>query len=164
MCDRDEIAAIALRAATKTLRRFRGIPWPVRQELAQEAALRTWLSAGVRNPATFAGCVATRLAIDWLRRRARAREVGAGELPVLPESVSWSGRVEAALDLERVYARIADAPGVHRETLVAYVEGLTIEEMLATRPAGARGLARDVLYKRRRRALEWIRDEVGLAA
>jgi DNA-directed RNA polymerase specialized sigma24 family protein len=164
--DRTTCAIAAHRAATRALRGYRTVPDAVREELAQEATLRTWQAAGVRDPARFAARVARRLGIDWLRRRA---ERGLTDLSEVQDAADWQRRVEARLDLECVRAAIEGGPRLHRETLLLlFVQELTIEEAVDERlrfaPDGDRALERDLLYQRRTRALTWIRTTVDLAA
>ncbi len=163
MCsgDRTASALLAHGAATRAVARFARVPRVVREELAQEATLRTLAARDVREPGPFAGRVASRLAIDWLRR---SLEVPLGDDPV--DARGEEARTDVLLDLSRVAAVVARAPRRHRETLqLLFLEDLTIDELLARRPLppADRARERDRLYKRRRRALAWIRDEVSRA-
>jgi DNA-directed RNA polymerase specialized sigma24 family protein len=160
-----DLARVAHRAATSALRGFRSVPHAVREELAQEAALRTWSTPGVRDVRGFAAQVARRLAVDWIRR-AGARGAAWTDLSPVPELSPWQQRIEARMDLDRVWALLARAPGLHRDTLLRFaVEGSTVDELLAAEPGATapREQRRDLLYKRRRRAVAWIR-EAALAA
>lgn len=155
----EEEALAALRAATRALGRFWNVPAAVREEYAQEATLRTLVAQNVAEPPRYAARVATRLAIDWLRRRG---ERGQAEVRDVQEASPWQDRVEARLELERVGRVLANAPATHRETLVLLcVEGTTmgeaVERRIAANPGADPAHERDLLYKRRRRALSWIR-------
>jgi DNA-directed RNA polymerase specialized sigma24 family protein len=162
----DSTTSSAHRSAARALRSFRTMPESVREELTQEAALRTWLRPGVRDPARFAAKVARRLGIDWVRR---SPERPLSEVCEVPEPADWQHRVEAWLDLEHVRVAIERGPRLHRETLgLLFLRELTIDEAVDERlraaPGGDRALERDLLYKRRTRALTWIRTTVDLAA
>jgi DNA-directed RNA polymerase specialized sigma24 family protein len=158
-----EIVVAAWRAAKHTLRSFHQIPEAVREEIVQEAALRTWIAREVRVPTAFAACVARRLAVDWLRGQRRTGGVALEEVD--PAEVQpWQRRTEARLELERVGAALATAPALHRETLVALVvEERTVEDVLESRGVSREswGQERDALYKRRTRAVIWLRSALA---
>lgn len=142
------------------------MPAEVREELAQEATFRTWQAHLVREPPRYATRVAQRLAIDWLRRRFEEPDPTVADDA---EATPWERRVEARSALRVVESVIAGAPDLHRETLrLLYVEERTLEELLEERlragSAGDRSRERDLLYKRRTRALSWIRAKLGEAA
>ena len=152
----------AHRAATRALAHFRTVPREVREDLAQEAALRTWQTPAVRHPERFATLVARRLAIDWLRRRL---DVPTGYVADVPEVAPWQCQIEARLVLRVVGAAIARAPRLHRETLLLlYVEEQAIEDVVAGEEGVAWARQRDLMYKRRRRAVSWLRANVPEAA
>ncbi len=145
-------AGLAHGAAGRALRGFRRVPVAVREELAQEAALRAHVDPAVRDPAAYAAEAARRLAIDWMRREWRS--AGAGGLSHHEEVVPWACRVEASLDLARVSALLARGPRRHGHTLRTLVlEERAIDELIGP----GDGRARDLWYKRRRRAVAWVR-------
>lgn len=149
----------AHRAATRALKGFRHLPEPVREELAQEAAVKAWRAPDLRDPAGFAAQQARWLAIDWTRRERRRPDPPSAELAPHAELLSWERRVDAFLDLQRVRSLIAVAPALHRETLVQLcLEERRIDDVIdpATSPR-ERDRQRDLLYKRRNRARSWIR-------
>jgi DNA-directed RNA polymerase specialized sigma24 family protein len=157
--DRTRDALAAHRAATRTLAGFWNIPATVREEYAQEATLRTLVAREVVDPSRYAARVAKRLAIDWLRRQDEALRPDVSDVQ---EVSDWQRRVEARMDLARVGAAIETAPRTHRETLVLlYVEEATLAEAVERRVAAEPGAdparERDRLYKRRTRALSWVR-------
>lgn len=159
MATTDIIALAALHAAADTLARFRGrIPRPVLDEIAQEAALRSWSAAAVRDPRAFASRIARNLAIDWIRR---AREVSLGDWDGGASAV-WDPRLDARLDAQRIRTLLAIAPSAYRATLRAlYLDEDTVEQLVERTSPGAdprgRARARDLVYKRRGRALAWMR-------
>lgn len=146
------------RSATRAVAGFRAIPAAVREELAQEATLRTLAQPGVAHPRAFARQVARRLAIDWHRRGA--------ELVALPAEPPAPGcpiaRLEARSAL-RALARCAlDAPRRHHEVLSAFgFDQSSMDEVVRDASSGPPGddphRRRDRWYKRRRRALSWFR-------
>jgi DNA-directed RNA polymerase specialized sigma24 family protein len=146
-------------AASRSVRRFRSVPAVVQEELAQEAVLRTLIGPAVRHPAAFAGQVARRLAIDWLRR---PREVELG-LTEHPDPGSLERELEARSVVSLLARELRSAPARHREVIRAVASEVTVDEQLAHhRVRGSElGRARDVLYKRRRRALGWLRARLA---
>lgn len=151
-------ACAAHRGATRALAGFLNVAAPVREELAQEATLKTLTAAGVLQPARFAAKVARRLAIDLLRRRT---EVLVADVSDQDEADAWQRRVEARLELAWVRSTLAAAPRCHRDTVrELYFEDRTLGELvelrLADDPRADRGRVQDALYKRRRRATEWL--------
>ena len=152
-----------LRSAAASLARFQ-MPWQVREELVQEATLRTLAARDVRDADRFARGVGRRLGIDWLRRSGRERCVD--ELEEAPERSPWEDRVQSDLDYHRARVALEGAPPSYRRTLVAlYVEERTVEEVVtelagAAGSAEARRRARDLVYQRRIRALRWLRSRL----
>lgn len=152
------LALAAWRAAGRALRRCPAVPTPVREELAQEAFLRTWTAVGVRDARAYAAATALRLAVDWLRRERRTTH--GADLSEVAEVACWQDRAEASLDLRRVEATVAAGPATHRATLVALCwEERTVEELVGSGRGWRR--RRDALYKRRRRAAAWIGRVLG---
>lgn len=153
-------AAMAHRGATRALAGFLNVAAPVREELAQEATLKTLTATGVLQPGRFAAKVARRLAIDLLRRRA---EVLVADVSDQDEGCAWQRWVEARLELAWVRAALVVAPRIHRETVTQlYFEDRTLGELVELRiaadPSADRSREQDLLYKRRRRATGWLRD------
>jgi hypothetical protein len=77
--------------------------------------------------------------------------------------------MDARLALVEVEAALAAAPRLHRDTLtLLFVQETTIDEAVEHRLAADRTTdrerARDLLYKRRRRAIAWIRSALSEAA
>lgn len=144
-----------LLAIRSHLRRFRTIPEPVREELAQEAVMRVWAAEGVVAPRAMACRVGHNLAIDWLRRR---REVHG--LPIDPGTDQWQRQVEARIDAARAVALLAHAPGPQREVVRrCFLQDADIDTLVdeAVTEGEARHRVRDRLYKRRARGLAWTR-------
>ena len=140
--------------------RYRAVPVCVRQELEQEARLRTLSAEGVDCPTAYARRVARNLAIDYLRRR-RTVPFEEGQL-ACPSS--WR---EEALDLRRLAVLLPLAPASHREVLTRlFLREESVSAMVAEVAGGPRkavdeatwSRARDAVYKRRRRALTWLRE------
>lgn len=142
----------------------RQIPRPVLDELCQEATTRTLHAATVENPRPFAYTVARRLALDWLRRRCevawdpRVEDRGDG---------AWQRQIELRIDADRATSALAEAPAAYRELVEAlYFRQVDIEDVvrdeLVSRGEGTDAYARvrDVVYKRRSRALAWLRQRM----
>ncbi|MEZ4240753.1 MAG: hypothetical protein R3F59_32285 [Myxococcota bacterium] len=147
MSDLGRQALVAHGAASRAVRGFWNVPPPVREELVQEAVLRLLLTGGADRPDRFAVHVVRRLAIDWLRR---VRPVPLdGEVA---ERTPWADRVEARLALGRVQSALAGAPAHHREALLLCADEVAVAELART------PLLRDRWYKRRRRAIRWLRE------
>ena len=151
-----------LRSAAASLARFR-MPWQVREELVQEATLRTLAARDVRDADRFVRGVGRRLGIDWMRQSVRERCV---EVEEAPERSPWEDRVQSDLDYHRARVALEGAPPSYRRTLVAlYVEERTVEEVV-TELAGAAGStedrrrAKNLVYQRRIRALRWLRTRL----
>lgn len=145
------------------LRRFRAIPEPVRDELAQEALVRVWAAEGVVSPRALGRRVARNLAIDWLRRRRETVEVGRE-----PGCDGWQRKVEARIDAERAMAALEHAPRAYGEVVGrCFLEEVDMDTLVeASRmPGEARHLVRDRIYKRRSRGLAWARHalETGVS-
>jgi DNA-directed RNA polymerase specialized sigma24 family protein len=157
-----------LRAARSALYSFRSqIAAAVLDELAQEAVTRGLGSAAVRQPQAFVRRVAHHLAVDQLRRQRREDLVDPEDLDGRDDG--WS-RVDAGLDLERVWGTVLSAPAGHRRMLLAIVEETPVDELVrqdaAFRGVDLRDLAerdrlRDAIYKRRDRAVLWLRERLG---
>lgn len=166
MSPREHRAEVVHRAARRALDRFPNLPVQVREDLAQEASLRTLLAERVVHPARFAAQVAAHLAIDCLRRKTEVLLPDAGELTA---TCPWEARVEAHLDWERVRRIIGAGPSGHRETLrVLFVEDTSLAEVVErtvrANPGADPHVERDRWYKRRKRALTWFRAAVAEAA
>jgi DNA-directed RNA polymerase specialized sigma24 family protein len=141
--------------------RFASVPACVRQELEQEARLRTLAATGIERPEAFARRVARNLAIDWLRRRRT--------VPLEEERMEGARCVEERLDVLRLRAVLRSAPEGHRQVLVRlYLQEEAIEVLVAELAGGSReavgerawAKARDAVYKRRLRALGWVRERM----
>lgn len=146
--------------------RWRSVPVCVRQELEQEARLRTLCAQGVECPEAFARRVARNLAIDWLRR---SRMVGLDDALQATHPALRAAPREHGFDLERLREVLRKAPQRHREVLARLylqedpVDALVAESLGASRDdvgEAAWGRARDAVYKRRTRALRWVRDRM----
>lgn len=151
-------------AAQRRVASFHAIPPPIRDELAQEAALRTWQCAGVTDPAALASRIARNLAVDWLRRQ---RFVVPLEHDVAGRD-PWA-RADARLDVARALEALDRAPPTYRHVVSAlYVEdrdvGELVDEETSADTLTARHRARDRIYKRRRRGLAWLRERLQGAA
>jgi DNA-directed RNA polymerase specialized sigma24 family protein len=148
------------RSARAALRPYRGrLPHAVCEEIEQEAVLRCALSIGVSFPCAFVRRVAAHLAIDELRR---ARPTA----PLEPSLVTdpWE-QVDAGIELAQIRAALRFAPHAVRTLIEAHALGertLTdlVDAELSTRgdhSERARARARDTVYKRRARAVAWMR-------
>ena len=169
MAHRDDFERLQA-AATAQLTRFHKIPASVREELVQEALLRTWHSPGVHHPRAFVCRTAQNLAISWLRR-SRHRERPS---PVVLEDAAdtWVQQIEARMDLERVAAQVRSAPPSYRQMLVCVLDEVSIPTLVRAELGLSEDQAertawvqrRDALYKRRRRSLAWLRVRLQNAA
>jgi|GEM_PF-6092934 len=146
--DQDLSVDLLLGEAGLVLRRFHQLAVEAREDLAQEAVLRT-LEAGATNPAGFVRVTARNLAVDQLRRERRRRHEPLLELPTGVEAVSLDDQVA---ELESLIAR---APTCYGETLRT---SLSDEPVTWADPQ-----ARDAWYKRRERALDWARRKLGIS-
>ncbi|MBX2797687.1 MAG: hypothetical protein KTR31_08470 [Myxococcales bacterium] len=150
-----------LRLARAVLDGFSSIPVPVREELAQEAAFRTWCRRGVAHERAYVRRTARNLAVDWLRHLDTVRAHQRCRPPLPPD---WS--LDDQLDVRRAIAMLeAEAPAEYRVVLRLYLEGAPTDELVEevlgaprrqVEPA-AWSRARDLLYKRRARSLRWLR-------
>jgi DNA-directed RNA polymerase specialized sigma24 family protein len=158
---------LLLAEVAMVLSRFRHrIPECVRQELGQESVTRALAASAVRVPPAFVRRVARNLAIDWLRG-----QLGESEDSELLPGSDWQRQVEEHLDLERVRSALSSAPAPYRTLLEALVfEARDLEELISAEmlerghdPGDpvSWGLARDAVYKRRTRALAWLRRYLG---
>jgi DNA-directed RNA polymerase specialized sigma24 family protein len=159
---------LLLEAAAAVLSRFRHqIPPCVQEELGQESVARVLTASEVLEPPAFVRRVARNLAIDWLRQQ---RQQGGGDIELVQDS-AWQQRVEGRLELERVRAALDEAPGPYRALIEALVfEELELEQIITREllergqdpsDPGRWGLARDAVYKRRARALAWLRRRLA---
>jgi DNA-directed RNA polymerase specialized sigma24 family protein len=143
-----------LAAATAVLRTFRSIPLAVREELAQEATLRTLVQPDVVHPPAFARQVARRLAIDWQRRT--------GEVPLPDHDLAIEDgllrQLEARALLRCLAAYTATAPRGHREAVARLVAD---ECDRGATPAPVDPLERDRWYKQRRRTRTQLREQLA---
>ena len=155
-----------LRTSAMALSWFRRrIPSMVLDELCQEAAIRTLQAVGVEDPAAFVHQVARRLAVDWLRRR---REHSWDDQVERIGDARWADGVEHRLDAKRVLSVLESAPPAYRALIEAlYFRHLDLEDLvrdeLASRDEQERPRVRDALYKRRTRALGWLRSRLRAA-
>ena len=159
-----------LEAAGLSLSRFKHqIPESVRDELCQESVLRMLTRSEVLDPLAFVRRVARHLAIDWLRRRYEVEMYdGIERMP----GISWHEQVEEQIDLGRLRLALDAAPAPYREIVQALLfEGVELEELVqkelldrGQEPSEqAWALARDAVYKRRSRALGWLRRKLSEA-
>jgi DNA-directed RNA polymerase specialized sigma24 family protein len=160
---------LLLEEAARTLSRFRHqIPACVQEELGQESVARVLAASSVLVPPAFVRRVARNLAIDWLRQR--RQQEGHEDAELCPDR-SWQQQVERHLEVERVRVALAEAPAPYRRLLEALVfDELDVEDLVAAEllergqePGDPQrwGLARDTVYKRRARALSWLRRRLS---
>lgn len=143
------------RRVTRALARtFSGVPEPVREELVQDA----WVALlaqrrALENPGAWLVRVASRRAIDWWRRQGRPGRAGAplddGLHDSLPDLLE-------RLDGERLIQLLDRAPPSFRLVL----ERLYLDELALGELAAELGVSADSVYKRRDRALAWLREAV----
>lgn len=146
--------SVELSRVLRYLGMFR-IPYQVREELAQEAAVRCLGAPGVRSPRAWMRRVAHNLAVSWLRARR--------EEPWPDEergSARWEREVEARLDASYAVTALQGAPMAYRDFVVRhYLEQVGLDELIAQEQAlgepSHRVRAR--MYKRRARSLAWAR-------
>lgn len=154
-----------LRISAGALAAFRRrIPSAVLDELCQEAAVRTFQAEGVEDSGAFVYRVARRLGLDWLRRR---RELAWDMQVERTGDARWQDAVECRLDIGRVQQALGEAPEAYRSLIEAlYFRYLDLEDLIREE-LGTRGgerdyvRARDVVYKRRNRAIGWLRRRLG---
>jgi len=142
---------------------IQALPRCIAEEHAQEAWLRTWRRGGVRQPGGYEHTVRRHLAIDWLRRqRTEPYEDGA------PGRACSRWR-EESLDALRLRQLLAQAPTAYRDVLVRlYLVEASVSDVVADLAGGPRQVvgeaawsrARDLVYKRRRRGLAWLRERM----
>lgn len=159
-----------LQAAALSLSRFKHqIPESVRDELRQESVLRMLTRGEVLDPLAFVRRVARHLAIDWLRRR---YEVEMHDGIERMTAVCWHEQAEEQIDLGRLRQILASAPAPYREIVQALLfDGVELEELVhkelldrgQPRTEETWALARDAVYKRRSRALSWLRRALSQA-
>ncbi len=142
-------------ALRRSVRGFRQIPIPVREELAQEAIARALGVADVEAPLALTRRIARNLAVDWLRRRREEHlhEQEAG-------SDGWQAQMHARLDAQRAVAVLERAPPSYREVVHrCFLEDVDVDTLIdeECRPGEARGRVQDRIYKRRTRGLAWTR-------
>lgn len=131
-------------------------------ELAQDAfAMAFERLHRLREPAAFGGWVRSivvRSAAKRLRRHRVARKLGLAE-PVslamrVTDAVSRSAPPDAVVELERVYAALAELPGDAGVALcLQRVEGLTLREI-----AAQLGVSEPTVKRRIKRALDALRE------
>jgi hypothetical protein len=136
-------------AVVRSLGGFHQLPREIREELAQEAILRTLQAPNVQSPIRFAVRVARRLAIDTLRHSRSVRQWA--DRQVTPDTGETEEQMceqvdHSRIDLQRL---LAEAPPHHREAL-SQLDDRVVD-------LGRDPVERDRLYKRRRRALAWAR-------
>jgi hypothetical protein len=150
---------VELRFVNDVLSDFqRQIPRCVREDLAQEAVVRTWAHPDVRCPSSFSRRVARNLAFDWLRQ---------AQHDELREDCTQVSPVEPRHDALRLARCLGRAPARVRELVRRhYLDDEPWERLIDDEAGGPRdrvgerrwGQARDALYKRRRRGLSWLRQ------
>ena len=154
--------AADVRAVRAALRAFDAtLPQCIADEIAQEAITRT-LTRSPRSPVAYARRVARNLALDWLR----VQRPVADDTPDLVSDDDLERRCDAAVAI----AALRDAPPQHRLLLGRLLyDGLTFDDLVASEVGGSRGrvgdaawgIGRSRLYKRRQRAVGWLRERLA---
>lgn len=150
-------------AAHAVLSRFHQIPESVREDLVQDALIRALEADEIAHPRAYLCRIVTNLAVDWLRRR---REIPRPHPYSTTPCHAWQAEVEERLVRHSILRLLLEAPPSYRSFLEQALRGEELEAMVA-RGCGdeaddkARARARDALYKRRRRALAWLRDRIA---
>ena len=136
------------------------------EEVAQEALLEVWRTAGRFDPARGAALawvltIAHRRAVDRVRseRAAAEREVRAASAAPPPAADEVAETVESSLEAERVRHCLDGLTGAQRESItLAYYSGLSYPQV-----ASALGLALGTVKTRIRDGLRRLRDCLGVS-
>lgn len=160
---RVEVQGLLVEAGLALHRYREAIPPEVREEMAQEATLRTLARPGVDTPAAFVRTVARHLALDHLRLERLRRAAHPDELAPSRDPLAAWERVDV-VTLLRVLDR---APEHYRAVLLEWVDedrpALFNRSGHLGRPQlWADPLERDRAYKMRERALLWVRRALRL--
>jgi RNA polymerase sigma-70 factor, ECF subfamily len=135
------------------------------EEVAQEALLEVWRTAGRFDPARGAGLawvmtIAHRRAVDRVRseRAAAAREARAASSADPPPVDEVAETVESSLEAERVRHCLDGLTGAQRESItLAYYSGLSYPQVASTL-----GVALGTVKTRIRDGLRRLRDCLGV--
>jgi RNA polymerase sigma-70 factor (ECF subfamily) len=135
------------------------------EEVAQEALLEVWRSAGrfdqARGPAlAWVMTIAHRRAVDRVRseRAAAERDVLAATAASVPPADEVAEAVEASLEAERVRRCLDGLTGTQRESIVlAYYSGLSYPQV-----AASLGVALGTVKSRIRDGLRRLRNCLGV--
>jgi RNA polymerase sigma-70 factor (ECF subfamily) len=136
------------------------------EEVAQEALLEVWRTAGRFDPARGAALawvltIAHRRAVDRVRseRAAAEREARAASAAPPPAADEVAETVESSLEAERVRHCLDGLTGAQRESItLAYYSGLSYPQV-----ASALGLALGTVKTRIRDGLRRLRDCLGVS-
>jgi RNA polymerase sigma-70 factor (ECF subfamily) len=136
------------------------------EEVAQEALLEVWRSAGRFDPARGSAMawimtIAHGRAVDRVRseRAAAEREARAASTSAPPPGDEVAEAVEASLEAERVRHCLDGLTGTQRESItLAYYSGLSYPQV-----ASALGVALGTVKTRIRDGLKRLRDCLGVA-
>lgn len=148
-----DVAAAHVKLGRLMAATFPAVPAHVREELAQEAWARLLEQAQIADPAGWLFVAARRLAIDWFRRQ--SRRGGAG-VPLDANLPGPTLDLLVRLDGTRLVRLLDRAPEHHRRVL----ERLYLHEGELAELAVDLGVSADSVYKRRDRALAWLRAAV----
>ena len=135
------------------------------EEVAQEALLEVWRTAGRFDPARGAGVawvmtIAHRRAVDRVRseRAAAEREARAASAADPPPADEVAETVESTLEAERVRLCLDGLTGAQRESItLAYYSGLSYPQVASTL-----GVALGTVKTRIRDGLRRLRDCLGV--
>lgn len=136
------------------------------EEVAQEALLEVWRTAGRFDPARGSAqawimTIAHSRAVDRVRseRAAAEREALAASTSAPPPANEVAEAVEASLEAERVRHCLDGLTGTQRESItLAYYSGLSYPQV-----ASALGVALGTVKSRIRDGLKRLRDCLGVA-
>ena len=135
------------------------------EEVAQEALLEVWRTAGRFDPArgtalAWVMTIAHRRAVDRVRseRAAATREARAAAAATPPAADEVAETVESSLEAERVRHCLDGLTGTQRESItLAYYSGLSYPQV-----ASALGVALGTVKTRIRDGLRRLRDCLGV--
>jgi RNA polymerase sigma-70 factor (ECF subfamily) len=135
------------------------------EEVAQEALLEVWRTAGRFDPArgsalAWVMTIAHRRAVDRVRseRAATEREARAASAAPPPSADEVAEAVESSFEAQRVRRCLDGLTGAQRESItLAYYSGLTYPQV-----ASALGLALGTVKTRIRDGLRRLRDCLGV--